>query len=133
MAPRTISGLAHGMVHGGHICHENYEFTSVKGPSPASTYSHSPNLHHGDLGPMARGEHTLGTIPGGSIPGFTYIGGAVPSLVTSHGQVLHPGDRKSMAHDKLTQGMASIGHILLGNHEVIRTSGSAPITNFYPD
>ena len=37
-----------------------------------------------------------------------------------------------MAHDKLTQGMASTGHILLGNHEVIHTNGSTPITSFYP-
>jgi hypothetical protein len=37
-----------------------------------------------------------------------------------------------MARDKLTQGMTSTGHIILGNHEVIRTNGSAPITSFYP-
>ena len=37
-----------------------------------------------------------------------------------------------MAHDELTQGMASTGHILLGNHKVIHTNGSAPITGFYP-
>jgi hypothetical protein len=70
--------------------------------------------------------------PGGSILEFTYIGGPVPSLVTSHGQVLHPGGQKSMAHDELTQGMALTGHILLGNHEVIHTNGSVPITSFYP-
>ena len=34
-----------------------------------------------------------------------------------------------MARDKLTQGMASIGHILLGNHEVIHTNGSVLITS----
>ena len=28
--------------------------------------------------------------------------------------------------------MASTGHILLGNHEVIHTNGLAPITSFYP-
>ena len=32
-----------------------------------------------------------------------------------------------MAHVELTQGMASTGHILLWNHEVIHTNGSAPI------
>jgi hypothetical protein len=37
-----------------------------------------------------------------------------------------------MAHDELTQGMALTGHILLGNHEVIHTNGSVPITSFYP-
>jgi len=36
-----------------------------------------------------------------------------------------------MAHDKLTQGMASTDHILLGNQEVIHTNGLAPITSFY--
>ena len=89
------------MAHGGHIYRENYEFTSAKGPAPTSTYSHGQNLRHGDLGPMARGGHTLGTTPGGSILEFTYIGGLVPSLVTSHCQVLHPGGRKSMARVKL--------------------------------
>jgi len=133
MVPSTIGGLAGGMTHGGHIHHENYEFTDVGGPAPASACSHGPNLCHGDLDPVARSGHTLGTTPDGSILGFTYIWGPVPSLVTSHGQVLHPRGRKSMARVELTQGMASTGHILLGNHEVIRTSGSAPITNFYPD
>jgi hypothetical protein len=37
-----------------------------------------------------------------------------------------------MACDELTQGMASTSQILLENLEVIRTNGSAPITNFYP-
>ena len=32
-----------------------------------------------------------------------------------------------MADDKLTQGMASTGHILLGNHEIIHTNGSTPV------
>jgi hypothetical protein len=26
MAPHTVGGLARGMTHDGHICHENYEF-----------------------------------------------------------------------------------------------------------
>ena len=29
IAPRTVGGLAHGMAHGGHIRHENYEFIGV--------------------------------------------------------------------------------------------------------
>jgi hypothetical protein len=37
-----------------------------------------------------------------------------------------------MAHDELTLGMASTDHILLGNHDVIHTNGSAPTTSFYP-
>jgi hypothetical protein len=61
MAPRTVGGLADRMAHGGHIRRENYEFIGVKGPAPASAYSHSPNLCHGDLGPVARGGHTLET------------------------------------------------------------------------
>jgi hypothetical protein len=78
MAPRTISGLARGMALGGHICHENYEFTGVKGSVPAPTYSHDPNLHHGDLRYLARSGHTLGTAPSRSILEFTYIGGQHP-------------------------------------------------------
>ena len=37
-----------------------------------------------------------------------------------------------MARDELAQGMSSTDHILLGNHEVIHTNGSVPITSFYP-
>ena len=37
-----------------------------------------------------------------------------------------------MAHDKFTQRMASTSHILLGNHKVIHTNRSAPITSFCP-
>ena len=37
-----------------------------------------------------------------------------------------------MARDELTQGMASTGQILLGNHEVIQTNGSTPIASFHP-
>ena len=81
---------------------------------------------------MARGGHTLETAPSGSIPEFTYVGGPVPSLVTGHGQVFHLGGRKSMAHDELAQGMASTGHILLGNHKVVHTNRSTLITSFYP-
>jgi hypothetical protein len=44
----------------------------------------------------------------------------------------YTGGRRPMAHDELTLGMASTGHILLGNHDVIHTNGSAPTTSFYP-
>jgi hypothetical protein len=37
-----------------------------------------------------------------------------------------------MVRDELTKGMASIGHILLGNHDVFHTNGSTPIVSFYP-
>jgi hypothetical protein len=36
-----------------------------------------------------------------------------------------------MAYGELTQGMAPIGHILLGNRKVIHNNGSIPITSFY--
>jgi hypothetical protein len=32
----------------------------------------------------------------------------------------------------LTEGIASTGHILLENHEIIHTNGPTPISNFYP-
>ena len=102
LAPHIVGGLAGEMAHGVHIRRENYDFTGVRGPAPASTYSHSPNLRHGDLGPVARSEHTLRTALCGSIPEFTNIGGPVPSLVTSHGQVLHLGGRKPTTRDELT-------------------------------
>jgi hypothetical protein len=51
MAPRTVGELTGGMAHGG------------------------PNIHHGDLGPVARSGHTLGTASGSGILEFTYIGG----------------------------------------------------------
>jgi len=35
-----------------------------------------------------------------------------------------------MACDELTQGMASTGHILLGNHTVDLTKGPAPMSTF---
>jgi hypothetical protein len=75
MVPRTVGELASGMAHGGHIRRENYKFTSVRGPAPASAYSHGPNLCHEDIGPMAHSGHTLGTAPDGNIPEFTYMGG----------------------------------------------------------
>ena len=83
MAPRAVGELARRMAHDSHIRHENYEFTGVHGPAPTFTYSHGPNLRHGDLGPVACGEHNLGTALGGSILESTYIGGPVPSLITN--------------------------------------------------
>jgi hypothetical protein len=102
MAPHTIGGLADRMAHGGHIRRENYKFIGVKGPAPASAYSYSPNLCHGDLGPVARGGHTLETVLGSIILEFAYVGGPVPSLVSSHGYVLRPGGWKSMDRGELT-------------------------------
>jgi hypothetical protein len=37
----------------------------------------------------------------------------------------------TVAQGELSQGMASTGHILLGNHRVIHANGSTPITSFY--
>jgi hypothetical protein len=36
-----------------------------------------------------------------------------------------------VAHDDLTQGMAHGGHVLLGNHEIARTSETTPVTGSY--
>ena len=132
MASRTVGGLIGGVAHGGYIHRENYEFTSVEEPAPMSAFRHALDLRFGDLDPMVYGGRTLGTTLSGSIPKSTYIGGTVPSLITNHGQVFSLGSQKSMAQKELTQGMASSGHILLGNHEVIRTNGSTPITSSYP-
>jgi hypothetical protein len=38
----------------------------------------------------------------------------------------------TVAQGELAQGMASTGHILLGNRKVIHANGSTPITSFYP-
>ena len=132
MAPRTNGGLARGMAHGSHIYHENYEFIGVKRPAPVSAFSRGQDLRPRDLDPVVYGEHTLKTTLNGSILEFTYIGGAVPSLITSRGQIFHPGSQRPTAHGKLTHGMASNGHILLGNHEAVHTNGSMLITSFYP-
>jgi hypothetical protein len=70
-----VGGLAGGMAH---IHCENCKFTDVKGLVPMPTYSHSPNLCHGDLGSVARDRHSLKTAPDGSILEFTYIGGQHP-------------------------------------------------------
>jgi len=80
------------MAHGGHILHENHEFTGVEGPVPTFTFSHGPDLHPRDLDPVAYGGHTIGTALCGSILEFTYIGGPVPSIITSHGQVFYLGN-----------------------------------------
>ena len=78
MAPRTNGGHAHGMAHGGHIRHENYEFTGVGGPAPMFAFSRIPDLRSGDLDPVVYGGRTLGTTLNGSIPKSTYIGGPYP-------------------------------------------------------
>jgi hypothetical protein len=132
MAPRTVDGLAHRMAHGSHIHHENYEFLDAEGSAPAFAFSHGRDLRPGGLDPAFHGRNTLRIALNGSIPKFTYIGGPVPSLVTSHGQIFHPGIRRPMAHGKLTQGMTSTDHILLGSHETIHTDGSTSVTRFYP-
>ena len=91
MAPRTVGGLARGMAHSGHIRHENYEFTSVGGPAPASAFIRVLDLSSRDLDPMVFGGHTLRTALSSNTLEFTYIGGLVPSLATSHDQIFHPG------------------------------------------
>ena len=102
MAPCMADGLASGMAHGGHIHRENYGFIGAKGPVPTSAFSHSPDLHLGNLGPVAHDEHTPGTTLGGCIPEFTDPEGLVPSLVASHSQVSHSRNRRTMTHDELT-------------------------------
>ena len=101
MAPRTVGGLAIGMAHGGHIHSENYEFTSIKGPTPMSSYGHGPNLRHGDLGYVSRHRHTLRTAPGGCILEFTYMGGPTPSLATDRSQDFHPESQRHVAQRAL--------------------------------
>ena len=132
MATRTASGFARGMAHDSNIRHENYEFIGNEGPAPVSALSHGSDLRSRDLGPEVHGGHTLGTTLEGCILECTYVRGPISSLITGQGRDFRLGSQRPMAHGKLTQGMASIGHILLGNHEAIRTNGSAPITSFYP-
>ena len=126
----VLSRLAREMAHGGHIYHENYEFIGVKGPAPASAFSRSPDLHSIDLDPMAHSGHTLGTPLGGCIPEFTYPEGLVSSLINGRGQVSRPGNQRSTARNKLTRGMASSGHIPLGNHVVDHLRGPASTSTF---
>jgi hypothetical protein len=120
------------MAHGSHICYENYEFISIKRPTPVSALSRSLDLRPEDPDPVAHGEHTLETTLGGCIPEFTNVGGLIPSPITSQGQDFHPGSQRPMAHGELARGMARGGHILLGNHEIARTNGSTPVTSSYP-
>jgi hypothetical protein len=126
MSPCTVGGLASGTAHCGHIRHKNYEFISTKGPAPTSAHSYDPNLYHGDPRHIAHSELTLKTAYDGSILEFTYLDRPVPSLTASHGQASHSGNQRSMARNELAQGMASTGHILLGNHVVNHTKGSTP-------
>ena len=75
MAHRTNGGLAHGMAHGGHIRHENYEFIDIGGLAPTFAISHGLDLHIRDLDPVVYGGHSLRTALRGRILEFTYIGG----------------------------------------------------------
>jgi hypothetical protein len=120
------------MAHGGHIHHENDEFTNVGGPTPTSAFSYDPDLSSIDLDPAAYGKHTLETALSGSILEFTYVGAPIPSFTMGRGQILRPGGHRPMAQGELAQGMALTGHIRLGNHETIHTNGSTPITGLYP-
>ena len=120
------------MACGGHIRHENYGFIGIEGPAPASAFGHGLDLHSRGLDPVAYGRHSLRTTLSGYISKFTYIGELVPSLIADHGQAFHPGSQRPMAQGDFTQGMASTGHIFLGNHETIHTNGSTPITSSYP-
>ena len=128
MAPRTTGGLAGGMAHGGHIHRENYEIIDAKGPAPTSAFSRNPDFHLRSLGLMAHGGHTPRTALGGCIPEFIYLEGPLPSLVPSRGQASRPRNQRTMAHDELARGMASIGHILPGNHVVNHTEGPMPVS-----
>jgi hypothetical protein len=130
MAPRTVSGLAQGMAHDGHIRRKNYEFIGAKGLAPMSTFSRGPDLHPRDLDPTAHGGHTLRTALRGCILEFTYLEGLAPSIITGRGHVSCPGNQRSMARNELTRGMASTGHILLGNHTVNHTKGPVPMSAF---
>jgi hypothetical protein len=126
MTSRTAGRLAGGMAHGDHIHYENFGFIDANGPAPASAISHRPDLHLGDLSFVDYGGHTARTALRGYIPEHTYLEGPVPLLIAHSGQASRPRDQRTMAHDELARGMASTGHILLGNHVVNHTKGSAP-------
>jgi hypothetical protein len=85
MAPHIIGGLTGGMAHGGHICHENYEFTSVGGLAPMSVFSRNLDLCYRDLDLVVYSGRTLKTTHSGSITEYTYVGGPIPTLITNHG------------------------------------------------
>ena len=112
------------MANNGHIHHKNYELIS-----------RGLDLHPRNLDPAVHGGHTFGTTLGGCILEFTYPEGPAPSLITGHGHVSRPRNQRSMARNKLTQGMALTGLILLGNHAVNDTKGPvpAPIFSCGPD
>jgi hypothetical protein len=92
MAPRTASGVAHGMANSGHIHHKNYETIDAKGLAPASAYSRGSDLHPRNLDPAAHSGNTLGTPLRGYNLVFTYPEGPEPSLIVGHGQVSRPGN-----------------------------------------
>jgi hypothetical protein len=64
------------MAHGGHIRHENYEFTDIEGLAPTS--SCVLDLRFRDLDPVVYDGHTLKTALSGNILEFTYIRGQYP-------------------------------------------------------
>ena len=92
MAPHTVGELAGGMAHGGHICRQNYEFTSIKGPASVTARGYDPNLYHRDPRHVTHSGHTRGTASGGSILEFTYPEGPLPLLSTRHNQASRPGN-----------------------------------------
>ena len=106
------------MAHGNHFHRENYEFIFMKGPTPVSAFSYSPDLHSRGLDHVIHNGRTPETTLGGCIPEFTYVGGLIPSPITGQGQDFHLGSQRSMAHGELARGMAHGGYILLGNHEI---------------
>ena len=132
MAPRTTGELAGGMAHDGHILCKNYEFISIKGPTPVSVRVYDTNLCHRNPGHVARSGHTLETASDGSILEFTYPKGLVPSPTAGCGQASRSRNQRSTAHNKLTQGIASTGHNLLGNHAITQTDRATFIIRSYP-
>ena len=84
------------MARSGHTRRENYEFTDVGGPAPASAFSHAPYLRLEDLDPVVYDGRTLGTALSGSILEFTYKRGA--STLSYHRPWLGLPPRKPEAH-----------------------------------
>ena len=116
----------------GHIFLENHVVNHTKGLTPTFALGHSLDLHLRNLGPATYGRRTLETTYGCCILESTYIGGPGPSLITSHGRDFYPGSQTTVAHGYLARGMAHGGHVLLGNREIARASGTTPVTNSYP-
>ena len=124
--------LTQGMASTGHILLGNYTVNLTKGSTPVAALSCDPDLCPIGLDPTVHGGHTLGTVLGGCIPECTRMRGPMPSLIIGHSRDFHLESQTAMAHGDLTQGMARGGHILLGNHEIIRTDGATPVIRSYP-